>query len=207
MLDFVPFAGPWRIMADLDNDPNGIRQPLELVLPQPIAMAITSSAVRSDQQPRRWGIALAAQLFPPLLKGGNRKLGCIMSDANRDPGFVVREVIDPVGDRLPDFGVRKVVRVDFDRLPLRAILPAAVFLVAQRLFLLRVDRDRRSSAAPLRRHSTIDVRELRIPIRMVFSFPRLAIRLQAVAGLLEQLSYRRVADDETLLGQFVRQVR
>src|SRR6266540_3657473 len=103
-----------------------------------------------------------------------------MSDADRDPGFVVREVIDPVGDSLPDLRVRKVVRVD---------------------------RDRRSSAALIRRHSTIEVRELRITIRMVFPFPRLAIRLQAVASLLEQLSYRRVADDETLLGQFVRQVR
>ena len=87
-----------------------------------------------------------------------------------------------------------------------AILSAAVFLVAQRLFLLRVDRDRRSSAAPIRRHSTIEVRELRITIRMVFPFPRLASRLQAVAGLLEQLSYRRVLR-RNLAGQFVCQVR
>jgi hypothetical protein len=50
------------------------------------------------------------------------------------------------------------------------------------------------------------VRELRIAIRMVFAFPRLAIRLQAVAGLLEQLPYGRVADNEALLGEFVRQV-
>lgn len=53
MLDFIPFAGPRWIMADLDNESGGIRQTLEFVLPQPIAMAITSSAVRGDQQPRR----------------------------------------------------------------------------------------------------------------------------------------------------------
>lgn len=120
---------------------------------------------------------MAAQLVPPLLNCGHRKLGRIMSEADRDPGFVVREVIDPVGDRFPALRIRKVVRVDFDWLPLGAILSAAVFLVAQRLFLLRVDRDRGSSAASLRRHSAIDVHELRIAIRMGFAFPRLAIRL------------------------------
>ena len=66
MLDFIPFAGPRRIMADLDNHPRGIGQALQLMLPQPIAMAITSPTVRGDQQPRRRGVALAAQLFPPL---------------------------------------------------------------------------------------------------------------------------------------------
>ena len=64
MLDFIPFAGPRRIMADLDNHPRGIGQPLQLVLPQPIAMAITPPTVRGDQQPRRRGVALAAQLVP-----------------------------------------------------------------------------------------------------------------------------------------------
>src|SRR5919204_4307154 len=52
-LDFVPLAGPRRVMGDLDNDPQGIGQPLELVLPQPIAMAIAPPAVGGDQQPRR----------------------------------------------------------------------------------------------------------------------------------------------------------
>jgi hypothetical protein len=59
-------------------------------------MAITSPTVCGDQQPRRGGVALAAQLFPPLRNGGNRKLGRIMRDADRNPGFVVREVIDSV---------------------------------------------------------------------------------------------------------------
>ena len=129
-----------------------------------------------------------------------------MSDADRNPGFVVCKVIDPIGDRFPDLRIRKVVRVDFDRLPLGAILSPPVFLVASRLFFLRVDRDRRASAATLRRHSAIEVRELRIALRMGFAFPRLALRLQAVAGLLEQLPYGRVADNEALLGEFVRQV-
>jgi len=207
MLDFVPLARPRRRMADLDNAPHGIRQPWEVVLPQPIALAIPPPAVGGDQQPRRGGIALAAQLVPPLLNGGHCKLGRIMRDADRDPGLVVHEVIDPVGDRFSPLGIRKVVGVNCDWLPLGAIFSATVFLVAQRLFLLCVDRDRRAAAAPLRRHSAIEVRELRLALRMVFACPRLAIRLQAVAGLLEQLPDGRVADHEALLGECVRQVR
>ena len=72
-----------------------------------------------------------------------------------------------------DFGVR----VDFERFPFGAILSAPVLLVAQRLLLLRVDRDRWASAAPIRRHTAIDVGELRIAIRMVLAFSCLTIRL------------------------------
>ena len=28
MFDFIPFAGPWRIMANLDSDPRGVGQAL-----------------------------------------------------------------------------------------------------------------------------------------------------------------------------------
>src|SRR5262249_27436559 len=77
------------------------------MLPQPIAIAITPPTVSGDQQPRGRGVALAAQLFPPLRNGGNRKLGCLLRDADRNPGFVVREVIGAVGNRLPPFGCGK----------------------------------------------------------------------------------------------------
>ena len=150
---------------------------------------------------------MAAQVVPPLLKGGHGKLGRILRDAARDPGLVVHEVIAPVGDRFSPLGSRKGVGVNFEWLPLGARFSATVFLVAQRLFLLCVDRDRRAAAAPLRRHSAIEVRELRLAIRLVFAFPRLAIRLQAVAGLLEPLPDGRVADHEALLGEFVHQIR
>ena len=66
MLDFIPFAGPRRIMTDLDNQSRGIGQALQLVLPEPIAIPITPATVGGDQQPRRGGVTLAAQLFPPL---------------------------------------------------------------------------------------------------------------------------------------------
>jgi hypothetical protein len=89
----------------------------------------------------------------------------------------VGDIIHPVRHRLAHFRIWKVVRVDCARLPLGAILSAAVFLVAQRLFLLRIDRERRASAAPLRCDAAIEVRELRIAIRRVFAFPGLPIRL------------------------------
>lgn len=89
----------------------------------------------------------------------------------------MRQVIDSVGNRFPELGIREVVRVDCERLPLGAILAAPVFLIAQRLLLLRVDRDRWASAAPLRCHTAIDVGELRIAIRMVFAFAGLPSRL------------------------------
>ena len=140
-------------------------------------MAITAPTVSGDQHPRCCGVARVAQVFPPLRNCGDRKLGRIMRDPNRDPGFVVRKVIDSVGNRFPELGIGKVVRIDFERFPFGAILSAPVFLVAQQFLLLRVDRDRWASAAPLRCHTAIDVGELRIAIRMVFAFSCLTIRL------------------------------
>ncbi len=98
MLDFIPFAGARRIMADLDNPAGGIGEPLQFQLPQPCAMAITPPTVRRDEHPRRGGIARAPQVGPPLLNGVHGKLGRILRDADRDPGVGVREVIHPVGN-------------------------------------------------------------------------------------------------------------
>ena len=118
----------------------------------------------------------------------------------------MREVIPPVGTGFAHLRIREVVRSDFPGLPLGAILAAPVFLGPQRLFLLRLDRNRRASAAPVRGHPAIDRGELRSAIWRVLAVPGLAIRWSAVAGVLEQLPPGRVADHEPLLAQVVRQI-
>ena len=126
-----------------------------------------------------------------------------MCDTDRDPRFIVRQVIHAVRHRFTYLRMRKVVRVNFDGGPLGTIFSAAVFLIAQDLFLLGIDRNGRAPPAPIRRHPAINVHKLRIAIWMAFALPGLAVRVQAVTRLFQQVPHCRVADRKALLGQFV----
>ena len=56
-------------------------------------------------------------------------------------------------------------------------------------------------------HPPVDVVELRVAVRMLLAFQRLAVGLQAVAQLVQQPVHRPFADRVTGSGQFRRQAR
>ncbi len=73
------------------------------------------------------------------------------------------------------------MHIYLDRLPLAAIGFPRIFQVSQHFFLLRIDGEGGLAAALLGCHPSGNVLELSVSVRMLFSFPRLAIRQQAVA--------------------------
>ena len=95
----------------------------------------------------------------------------------------------------------------FLRLALRTPFPTAVAVSADQLLLLRVDRGHRLAQALKRPHATGDAPELRIPIRMLAAFERLAVGLQAIAQFVQQPVHRALADPMAFSPQLLRQAR
>ena len=81
--------------------------------------------------------------------------------------------------------------VDADTHPSRV---AAILEVADKLLLLRVNRDRRLARCQRFTRLCVDIAELRVTVGMVAAFPRLAIGLQAVAEFAQQAGHRIVPD-------------
>ena len=77
---------------------------------------------------------------------------------------------------------------DFLRVPLGTPLSARVAKIAHQLFLFRIHRDdwlaSRQESLGLR----IDVLKLRVPVDVLSSFSRLAVRLQAVAHIAQEVA-------------------
>ena len=90
--------------------------------------------------------------------------------------------------------MRLVVHTDFLGLALRPPFATGVPEIADQLLLLGVDRDRRLARRERFGHPVVDVVELRIAVGIVRSLARLAVGLQAVVELVQQLADKRAAD-------------
>ncbi len=96
MFNLIPFAGPWRDMADGDSEAGLIRQALQCELPQPTPPRMTAPFLSCNHQLAGLGIGGHTHLVPPTAQGLNRKLGRIMIGAHTDPARVGRLIRDPV---------------------------------------------------------------------------------------------------------------
>src|SRR5579871_3148658 len=203
VFDLIPFAGARRKMADLDLEPGFVTQLLQFDLPQATAAAVAATAVSGDQQAPCLAMTMPAQTFPPASNRGDSKLGRVAADADADPGLVVPQVIDAIRNGLALARIGKVVRIDFARLALATPGLPRILEISQGFLLLGVHRNGGLAAPLLRFHAAVDVAKLRIPIRMRLAFARLAVGLQTVAGLLQQMPYRRRSNGIALSAQFL----
>src|SRR5262249_53607254 len=142
-----------------------------------------------EQRPARPRVPAPAQPAPPAADRLDGELGRVAADADAHPGLVVAQVVDPVGDRLALARVGEVVRIDLVRPALGPPGLPGVLEVAQNLLLLGVDRDRRLLMPLLGAHPAVDVPELRVAVGVTPPLVRLAVGLQAVAGLLQQAAH------------------
>ncbi len=109
MFDAVPFAGAGRMVGDRDRQPGLIGETLQFTFPQANARAIAAAAIRGDQQPGGGGVAVAAETAPPTSDALDREGRGIVVDPDINPARVRRDVIDPVGRYLAQFGDLEVV--------------------------------------------------------------------------------------------------
>ena len=135
---------------------------------------------------------------------------CVLAskDVAHEPAEYVRS--DAVGRRHRVDSGRHGVRppasgLDPLRVSLRPPLSTAVAKLPDQFLFLRVHRHYRLPQALKSSHPPVDVFELRVAIRMLPAFQRLAVGLQAVAQLVQQPVHRPFADTVTGNGQFRRQ--
>ena len=115
-----------------------------------------------------------------------------MVDPDRHPPLVGGDVVDAVGDGLPEFFVLEVVHPHELGLALWSPLPACVLEIADQLFLLGVHADHRLVVSDRAFGDRVDVPELRVTVRVLPALPRLEVRLQAVPQPAQKLRDRRV---------------
>ena len=147
MLDAVPLTGAGGQMVYGDGDPEFIGQHLQFPLPQAHAVAIAAAAVGIDQKSLGSGIASRAEHVPPAPYARNRKCGGVVADPEVDPSIIGGDVVDPIRCHLAEFRDDEVVHPDRLGLSLRTQLTPAILEVANKFFLLGVDRDDRLAAA------------------------------------------------------------
>ena len=193
MLDLVPLARAWRKVTHRDAQPRGVGELLQLHLPQPTATAVGTAPVGRDQQPPRLRIRHAAHLQPPPPERLHGEYGGVVILPDAHPAAVTGHVVDAVRNRLAERLVDEIVYLDPLRLPLRTPLPAPVAILSNQLLFLGVNRNywlpQGLEGAP----PPVDMLELRIAVRMLGAFQRLAVGLQAVAQLVQQPVDRTLA--------------
>src|SRR5215475_2841809 len=207
MLNLIPFTGPRRKMANMNPKSQISCQILQGDFPQPTTAAVAAAPVGCDHQFMRLGITLAAHLGPPSPNRFRCEARSVVIDPNTNPTLVLCDIIDTVGDGLPELFIHKVVNTYFHGLAFRLPFSSAVFEVADQFFLFGIDRNNRLTALLDSTHSRVDMLKLRIPIRMSRPFSCLAIALQAVAGRYQQATHGIFADFAFSSGEFQGQSR
>jgi hypothetical protein len=141
MLNLVPLTGAWWKVAHFQGEVQFVGQFLKRFLPEPIAAAVASPAIRSDEQLAGTRESWRTHLGPPPSNARRGELGGVMIDTHTDPTFVARQIVDTVGNRLPQVLLGKVVNLDLLGFALRLPLLAGVLEFPDQLLLFRVDRD------------------------------------------------------------------
>jgi len=111
-----------------------------------------------------------------------------MVDTDADPAGIVGDVVDSVGGCPAEFRDLEVVYPHLFRIAFRSIVTAIVLEIADQFLLLGVNRNGRLPGRHRLLHPIIDVVELRIAVRVARALERLAIGLQRIAQLTQQLA-------------------
>src|ERR1700736_5370668 len=110
-----------------------------------------------------------------------------MIDSYADPSGVARQIVHPVRRSPPQFRYYEIMHANLFRIPLRPPLPPSVFELSQQFLLLGVNRYHRLAEGDVAPNFVINVLELGIAVRMRISLLGLAVGLQAVTQLMQQL--------------------
>ena len=201
MFDLVPLARSRREMANGNGQARLVRELLQFEFPEPQPPTIAAPAVGRDEQVPRLGIQIAAFGPPPATNRRDGERAGVVVGAHVDEPRVALQVVNPVRVRAWDVGTGKVMAVHLQGLFRGQPLLAGIVVVSQQFLLLRVHGDdgRALGQSPL--DLCVDMAELRVTVGMILPLFRLAVALQAVALLLENLCDLYVTERVLLAGQ------
>jgi hypothetical protein len=128
-----------------------------------------------------------------------------MVNADTHPTRIGGEVVNPVRHRAAELLDQEVMDPDFFRVALGTVFPPVVAEIADRFFFLGVDGDHRLLSDQRRGDLGVDVAKLRISVGVTVALRSLAVALQTVTRLIEQVGDQGAADLATLRLQRPRQ--
>ena len=166
---------------------------LQFPFPQTHAHAIASSAVSGDEQRICARVDPPSHVPPPPAYGIDCECRSVVINTNAHPTLVRADIVHAIRDGLTLFAVKKIMNAYLFRIAFRAPFPPAVLEIAYPFLLLGVHRNRRRMTLQLPPHPSVDVLELRVPVWMIGPLTRLAVGLETVAGLVQQLPHERMA--------------
>src|SRR5271157_3255208 len=206
VLDFIPFAGPRRKVTDGNAQSGFVRQFLQLQFPQPHPRAIAPSGVGRDQQASRLRIGGLPHRAPPAPDALHREGGGVVIHAHIHPSGVAGPVVNPVRRRSPQLRDEEIMHPHLLGVALGAQFPPTVLEVPDQFSFLGVHRNHRLLGRQIALHLAVEVLELGVAIRMAGSFLGLAIGLQTVPDLMQQLGHHAVTGAVPLPPQFLSQL-
>jgi hypothetical protein len=133
VFDLILFAGAGWVVADGDIESGGRGESGEFMFPEPGSVSVRSAAVGGDEDSCGVGVFLLSHGVPPWFDGGHGEHGGVVVHADRHPGAVVAEVVDPVGDRRALCRVGEVVGGHLHRLAGGLPLPAGLCVASDKL--------------------------------------------------------------------------
>src|SRR5216684_4501163 len=201
----LSLAGAGRQVVDHDVEAEFVGQLLQFAFPQPYPRAVAAPAVGGDQQSGGVGVARPPDGLPPLADAVHREGGRIMVNADTDPSGIRGQVIDPVRHRAAELLDQEVMDPDLFRVALGPIFAPVVTEIPDQFLFLGVDGDHRLLFGQSGGHLGVDVAELRIPVGVTVALRGLAVALQTITRLIEQVADQGAADLVTLRLQRLRQ--
>ena len=96
-------------MADGDLEAGLFRELGQLKLPQPDTISVGTSGIGGDEELCGFGKSWAAHRVPPAPDRFHSEAGSIGRVADRNPSFVVDDVVDPVGDGPAELFVNEIM--------------------------------------------------------------------------------------------------
>src|SRR3990170_4221061 len=184
MFNLVPFARTWREMAHRHIHSHRIGKPLKLYFPEPDAVPIAATTIRTDEQLFGVRIKPPPHASPPTTNTLNRKASRIIVRSNVDPPDVSTDVVNTIGYRPPNLLPRKVMCVDLPRFPLFSPLSPSIFVLSHKLLFLGIHRNDWKLLLQPCLHLSIDIFKLLIPIRMILAFYHFDVGLQTISELM-----------------------
>ena len=146
VLDFIPLAGAGRKVTDHQPHSQIVGQALQADLPKPAARAVAAAAIGGDQHFTGPTEAAAAHACPPATDTVGGEVRRVVVDPDADPALIIANIVNAVGNHLPQRLVCKVMYSDRLGLALRAPLAPCVLEIPDQFLLFRVDRHGRLAA-------------------------------------------------------------
>src|SRR3989338_3235511 len=166
MLDFVPLARARWVVRHRDRETCLIRKFLEFQFEEARATGITPSAIGSDVQLTRICICLPPHAVPPPTDCLHGKFPRVFVDAHGHESFVLRDVVDAVGNGFPQDFVDEIMGLHCPRLSFGHPLLSTILVISDEFLLLCINGNDRVSTLLKRGGCLMDVEKLCVTVGM-----------------------------------------